>query len=145
VADNAAERQALQDVMLRYAAGVDERDFAMYRSCFADDVEVVGFGADVIQGADAWVAFVSAALEQYGATQHMLGPQLAAIDGDSADTRNDVQAMHELKDGDGALFTLWATYRTRMRKRDGQWKIVRHELVPRATSSMMTNGSSGLS
>ena len=32
--------------MLRYAAGVDELDMDMYRSCFADDVEVVGFGAD---------------------------------------------------------------------------------------------------
>jgi ketosteroid isomerase-like protein len=129
-----ADRQALQDVMLRYAAGVDERDFEMYRSCFADEVEVVGFDADVIRGADAWVAFVRTALEQYGATQHLLGPQLATIKGDTADTRNDVQALHALKDPEGELFTLWATYNTRLQKQDGEWKIVRHELVPRATA-----------
>ena len=133
LSDLLADRQALQEVMLRYAAGVDERDFEMYRSCFADEVEVIGFDADVIRGADAWVAFVRTALEQYGATQHMLGPQLASIDGDTADTRNDVQALHALKDSEGELFTLWATYRTRLEKQDGEWKIVRHELVPRAT------------
>lgn len=133
LSDTVADRQALQDVMLRYAAGVDERDFAMYRSCFADEVEVVGFDADVIRGADAWVAFVRTALEQYGTTQHMLAPQLASIDGDTAETRNDVQALHALKNSEGELFTLWATYRTRLKKQDGEWKIVRHELVPRAT------------
>ena len=33
-----SDRQSLQDVMLRYAAGVDDRNFEIYRSCFADDV-----------------------------------------------------------------------------------------------------------
>ena len=104
-----SDRQALQDVMLRYTAGVDDRDFDLYRSCFADDVEVVGMGPEPIHGADAWLEFVKGALEQYGPTQHMLGPQLASIDGDTAETRNDVQALHTLK-SDGGLFTLWATY-----------------------------------
>ena len=58
-----ADRIALQDVMLKYAAGVDERDFALYRSCFADDVEVVGFGEQTVRGADAWLDFVKTALE----------------------------------------------------------------------------------
>ena len=127
-----SDRQALQDVMLRYTAGVDDRDFDLYRSCFADDVEVVGMGPEPIYGADAWLEFVRTALEQYGPTQHMLGPQLATIDGDTAETRNDVQALHTLK-SDGGLFTLWATYLTRMQKQKGEWKIVRHELVSRAT------------
>ena len=127
-----SDRQALQDVMLRYTAGVDDRDFDLYRSCFADDVEVIGMGPEPVHGADAWLEFVRTALEQYGPTQHMLGPQLATIDGDTAETRNDVQALHTLKK-DGGLFTLWATYLTRMQKQDGEWKIVRHELISRAT------------
>lgn len=128
-----ADRQALQDVMLRYAAGVDERDFDLYRSCFADDVEIVGFAGETISGADTWLEYVRSALEQYGATQHMLGPQLAVIDGDTAETRNDVQALHQLKSPEGGLFTLWATYKTRMQMTNGEWKIVRHELAARAT------------
>ena len=37
-----ADRFAVQDVMQRYAAGVDDRDLEMYADCFAEDVEVVG-------------------------------------------------------------------------------------------------------
>ncbi len=128
-----ADRIALQDVMLRYAAGVDERDLDLYRSCFADDVEVVGFGDATINGADAWRDYVANALEAYGATQHMLGPQLATVVGDHAQCRTDVQALHYLKEPEGSTLTLWATYKTNMQRMDGEWKIVRHELVPRGT------------
>ena len=129
----ALDRIALQDVMLSYAAGVDERDFDLYRSCFADDVEVVGFGDETVHGAEAWLAYVKNALERFGPTQHMLGPQLATVDGDNAHCRTDVQALHYLKEPQGGILTLWATYKSDMRRIDGRWRIVRHELVSRGT------------
>ena len=128
-----ADRIACQDVMLRYAAGVDNRDFDMYRSCFADDVEVLGFGSETVNGGDAWLAYVKKALEAYGPTQHMLGPQLATIDGDKAKCRTDVQALHYMKDAEATTLTLWATYETDMQRINGEWKIKRHRLVPRGT------------
>lgn len=128
-----ADRIALMDVMLNYAKGVDERDLDLYRSCFADDVEVVGFGAETYHGGDEWTAYVIQALEQFGATQHMLGPQLATIDGDTAHCRTDVQALHYMKDTPDTTLTLWATYETDMKRIDGTWKITRHELKPRGT------------
>lgn len=127
------DRIAVQDVMLRYAKGVDDRDMDLYRSCFADDVAVHGFGGETIQGGDEWTAYVVEALEAYGPTQHMLGPQLATIDGDKAHCRTDVQALHCLKEPPGDVFTLWATYLTDMARIDGVWKIIRHELVMRTT------------
>ncbi len=128
-----ADRIAVQDVMLRYAAGVDERDMELYRSCFADEVEVVGFGDSTVNGADAWVEYVEKALAAYGPTQHMLAPQLATIDGDIAEARTDVQALHYLKEPQGKTLTLWATYKSRMQRSDSGWKIIRHELVSRGT------------
>ena len=128
-----ADRIACQDVMLRYASGVDDRDMERYRSCFADDVEVLGFGDSTVNGGDAWTEYVINALKAYGPTQHMLGPQLATIDGDEAHCRTDVQALHYLIDKPDTTLTLWATYETDMRRIDGEWKIVRHRLVPRGT------------
>lgn len=128
-----ADRIALMDVMLKYAKGVDERDLDLYRSCFADDVEVLGFGDQTYHGADAWTAYVTEALERFGATQHMLGPQLATVDGDSAQCRTDVQALHYMKDAPDTTLILWATYETDMKRVDGDWKISRHRLVPRGT------------
>lgn len=123
-----ADRAAIQDVMLKYAAGVDERDLELYRSCFAADVEIVNFGSQTYHGLDSWVEYVWAALEKYQATQHMLGPSLISLDGDGADVRTDVQALHYLKAEQAETFTLWANYKTAMQRIEGQWKITRHSL-----------------
>ena len=130
-----ADRLACQDVMASYARGVDERDFAMYRACFADDVEIVGFGAKTMHGGDAWTEYVIGALDAYSGTQHMLGPQLASISGDEAHCRTDVQAWHLKKEPANETFTLWATYNSIMQRTPQGWKIKRHELVARATST----------
>jgi ketosteroid isomerase-like protein len=128
------DRILVQDVLLNYAAAVDERDIERYRACFTGDVEVVGFGTRTYRGRDAWVDYVWSALEKYSATQHMLGPQLATIDGDTAHARTDVQALHFLAD-DESRFTLWATYKTTLQRSGDDWLISRHELVVRGTST----------
>jgi ketosteroid isomerase-like protein len=128
------DRIELQDLMLNYAAGVDERDRQRYAACFADDVEAVNFGTRIYRGRDTWVDYVWSALEKYQSSQHLLGPQFATIDGDHACTRSDVQALHFLADGGGRL-TLWGTYHTDMRRIDGRWLISRHELQVCGTSS----------
>lgn len=127
------DRRQLQDVMLAYAAAVDDRDMARYRACFDDDVEIVGFGEAVVKGADTWTASVESQLEAFSATQHLMSPQLATVSGDTASARTDVQALHVIKDGDGAMFTLWATYLTNFVRTGEGWKIARHELVVRGT------------
>ena len=127
------DRRQLQDVMLSYAAAVDDRDMARYRACFAEDAEIVGFGEETVTGADAWTASVESQLDAFSSTQHLMSPQLASITGDTASARTDVQALHVLKDGNGAIFTLWATYLTDFVRNDDGWKISRHELVIRGT------------
>ena len=128
---DAAVRGDRQDVMLSYAAAVDDRDMTRYRACFADDVEIVGCGEATITGADTWTASVESQLEAFSTTQHLMSPQLAMVEGDTASARTDVQALHVLKDGDGAMFTLWATYLTDFVRTGDGWKIARHELVIR--------------
>ncbi len=127
------DRQALQDVMLRYAAAVDERDREGYRTLFSDDVEVIGFGDGPTSGRDAWVRYVFSALEKYSASQHLLGPMLVETDGDLAHTRSDFQATHFLQGDDPGPVVLWATYKTTLRRSDGGWTICRHELAPRGS------------
>lgn len=128
---DADDRFAIQDVMSRYAAGVDERDFDLYASVFDTDVEVVGFSADIVKGRDHWVGYVREQLEKYSSTQHMLSPVYAEVDGNRADCRTDVQALHYLAGAEDDIVTLWATYRTVMRRDGDAWRIVRHELVRR--------------
>ncbi|MFT4824449.1 MAG: ketosteroid isomerase-like protein [Halioglobus sp.] len=137
------DRIALQDLMLNYAAAVDERDIERYRSCFAEDVLVVNFGDQNFQGRETWVDHVWAELEKFSSTQHLLGPQFAQVRGDQAETRSDVQALHYLVSSETSAensegitrFILWATYYTTMLRVDGDWKIARHELQVRGSST----------
>jgi ketosteroid isomerase-like protein len=129
----ADDRRQLQDVMLSYAAAVDDRDMARYRACFVEEAEIVGFGEETVTGADAWTTSVEIQLDAFSSTQHLMSPQLASITGDTASARTDVQALHVLKDSNGAMFTLWATYLTDFVRKDDGWKISRHELVIRGT------------
>jgi 3-phenylpropionate/cinnamic acid dioxygenase small subunit len=127
------DRHRIQDLMLAYAAAVDDNDMAAYRECFDDNVEIVGFGESVIHGADQWVASVSNQLDAFTATQHLLSPPLATVAGDRASARTDVQALHFLKTPAGGTFTLWATYLTDFIQTQNTWKIARHELLVRGT------------
>ena len=127
----ALDRIALQDVMLNYAAAVDERDYDRYKACFATNVEVVNFGEEIFRGRDAWLEYVWGELKKYSATQHLLGPQYAIVEGDNARTRSDVQALHFTEGDKPQRVTLWATYQTDMQRIAGDWKIVRHELAVR--------------
>ena len=129
----ADDRQRIQDLMLAYAAAVDDNDMAAYRDCFDDDVEIVGFGESVGRGADDWVASVKSQLDAFTGTQHLLSPPLASVAGDRASARTDVQALHFLKAPAGGTFTLWATYLTDFAWTQDTWKITRHELVVRGT------------
>ena len=127
------DRQRIQDLMLAYAAAVDDNDMTAYRDCFDDDVEIVGFGESSVHGADNWVASVSGQLEAFSGTQHLLSPPLATVAGDRASARTDVQALHFLKTPAGGTFTLWATYLTDFVQTQDKWTIARHELVVRGT------------
>jgi len=133
-----ADRIALQDLMLNYAAAVDERDIERYGNCFAEDVEVLNFGDSIINGKEEWVAYVWEALTAYSSTQHLLAPQLATITGDTAQTRSDVQALHYFAEPEAngpTRFILWATYNTAMTRVGSEWKIQRHELIVRGSSA----------
>jgi len=127
------DRIALQDVMLNYAAAVDERDRARYKACFTEDMVAYNFGEQTLHGRDAFVAYVWQALKRYSSSQHLLGPQFAEVQGDHAITRSDVQALHIPIEDESRRIILWGTYNTEMKKIDGHWEISSHELIVRAT------------
>ena len=123
-------------VMTKYAAGIDTLNFDLYSSCFADKVELHGFGGNnddgsvrIIKGIDAWVSYVKEAISKYSATQHLLGNPLIEISGKLAKVRTDVQARHYLKEPEGAMFCLWAVYESDMVKELRKWKIIKHKLI----------------
>jgi hypothetical protein len=71
-----SERREIVDVTLRYAAGIDRRDWAMLRDCFADPFELDTSSWSAIppslRSADEFVAGVRQTNGGFDATQHLV-------------------------------------------------------------------------
>jgi 3-phenylpropionate/cinnamic acid dioxygenase small subunit len=121
-------RDAVAELMIRYATSVDARDLDRYATCFTDDVEVTGFSGGAITGLATYVAWVGEALSKYSHTHHLIGNQVVTIDGDEAHMRSYVQAMHVLVAEPDTMIGLWAIYDDRVVRTADGWKITHHHL-----------------
>jgi 3-phenylpropionate/cinnamic acid dioxygenase small subunit len=70
-----AIRQDIGDVLIRYATGIDRRDWALFRTCFTDDC-VADYG-DIgsWEGADALTSWMAATHDGFGHTMHRITNQ----------------------------------------------------------------------
>jgi hypothetical protein len=94
------DRAAICDLVDHYAFGIDLRDWALYRSIFADEVHAdFGWsGVDQTLPADEWVSLVAATLSPFDATHHRMTNKLVSLDGDRGRVRAQMTARHVLGD-----------------------------------------------
>jgi SnoaL-like domain len=133
-------REQIRDRLHLYCKGIDRRDWALVRSCFADD-HVHNHGG-FTGSPDAFASFAADVLLYVPATHHTIGNvhiDLAA-DGRSARTEANFIAYHFIEAGHlegtpvptGGKATDWVVagrYNDRMELRDGVWLIVRRDAV----------------
>jgi 3-phenylpropionate/cinnamic acid dioxygenase small subunit len=125
---------AICRTLYRFAAGIDTRDWELYRSVFTDDIELdyssYRPGSVGHMRADDWVARGSVLFTGLDATQHCLYNPLVSVAGDVADLTMYVQAEHFLTNADGDnWFTLGGYYRDRLVREESGWKIAEKKLV----------------
>ena len=126
--DELLDRQAIGEVVIRYATGADTRDWRLYRSCFCDEIEIDfsswnGVPSGTV-AADDWVAGVEMGLGGFDATQHISANHVITLEGDRATCVSYVQAQHVLRDEEaGGSFTLGGYYTNRLMRTEGGWKI----------------------
>ena len=132
---SAEDKLAVAECMYRYAAGVDTRDWAMYRSLFADEVEIdfssYGPGLPpVTMAADDWVAGLKPLFGGLAATQHMMSNPLVELEGDSAQITMYMRAHHVFDPNDPeSYYTVGGYYRNQLVSDRGHWKLVRVRLT----------------
>lgn len=121
------DREAIIDVMNRYAAGVDGRDAKLYRSCFSDviDTDMLGNAQQGI-AADDWVEQVLSAVSIFETTQHMITNHTVRSLGDDRNCVAYVQATHWRPEG---AWLVGGTYDNDLRLTDDGWRIYRLSLT----------------
>jgi hypothetical protein len=112
------DRAEISDVQLRYATGLDSRDWPLFRSCFTDEIETdfsSVFGGEARKvSADRWTEAARRSLCGLAATQHMITNHVITIDGDQATCIAYVQARHFLPNDSGdSMQTMFGYYTNR--------------------------------
>lgn len=121
------DKDAIRDVLMRYARGIDRGDFELVRSAFHPDaVEVHG---DFEGPSHQWIDQLGEG--RPGAKQHSLGHSLIDLAGDAADVETYVTAvrMQGPEDGGPRYVLLHGRYLDRFERRDGVWRIARRTAV----------------
>jgi hypothetical protein len=122
------ERIDVAETVYAYAAGIDGRDWALYRSIFVDEAE---FDFSSYDGnparrmrADDWVAGVQPLFHGLDATQHSMSNPRVTIDGERATCVMYMQAAHFLANREGGdEFTIGGYYTDRLVKTVSGWKL----------------------
>jgi len=123
---------AISEVMQRYGMGIDTRDWAALRSCFADAMEIdlsttpFGSGKPLIaMSGDAWLDSIKRIVSQFAVTQHTISPYHIEVDGDRAVCLAYLQARHfpaEYED-EKSVWGLGGYYTNTMLRTPNGWKI----------------------
>lgn len=133
-ASDVADELAICRTMYDFAAGIDLRDWALYRSVFTDDIDVdyssYRPGSLARMPADAWVDRARVLFTGLDASQHSIYNPRVTLHGDEADFVGYVQAEHFLTNGFGDnSYTLGGYYADHLVRVDGRWRITAKKLV----------------
>jgi hypothetical protein len=119
---------AVCDTLYRFAAGIDQRDWALYRSVFTDEIEL-DYGSYRAENvglvaADTWVERARLLFTGLDASQHSLFNPRVIVDGDTARCDIYVQAEHFLHNSQGDnWWSIGGWYSDRLVRAGGGWKI----------------------
>ena len=122
------DHRLITETVYRYAYGIDTRDWVLYRSIFADEIDIdfSSYNGRPSQRmrADDWVAGVIPLFSGLDATQHTMTNPLVRIDGNTAVCRMYMQATHGLDHGnDDAWFTIGGYYTDRLARVGNGWIV----------------------
>jgi hypothetical protein len=88
-----ADRQDINELLVRYATGIDRRDWALFRTVFTEDCELDYGEIGAWKGIEAVAEFVEKAHAAAGPTMHRMSNAVVAVDGDRAEARTYVDAL----------------------------------------------------
>ncbi|MGB9304489.1 MAG: nuclear transport factor 2 family protein [Mycobacterium sp.] len=122
------DRQDISDLLVRYATGIDRRDWPLFRTVFTDDCELDYGVIGSWKGVDAVTDFMEKTHELAGHTLHRLSNQVIEVDGDKALARTYVDALIMVGD-EGAGVNGVGFYDDEIVRTPDGWRIARRKFT----------------
>ncbi len=118
------DRQDISELLVRYATGIDRRDWALFRTVFTDDCELDYGVIGVWQGVDAVTDFMQQVHAPAGHTMHRLSNHAITVDGDKATARTYIDGLIMAADNTSGVNAIGFYDDELVRAEDG-WRIAR--------------------
>lgn len=120
-----SDRADITDVLVRYATGIDRRDWVLFRSIWTDEVDAdYGRGIGHFRSADQITEHMTSAHERMGRTWHLLSNFAIEVDGDVATARTYLHAVLNVdKDDPEAWLDVISHYDDSLVRTSDGWKI----------------------
>lgn len=123
------DRDAIVDVLVRYATGIDRKDWPLFRTCFTDDV-VADYGtfgrwSDI----DTLTDWMIAAHVEMSQTVHSMSNFVVDVTGDTATACSYVHAVLVRGDDSGRWMEAVGHYDDELRRTEAGWRISRRTFV----------------
>jgi 3-phenylpropionate/cinnamic acid dioxygenase small subunit len=122
------DRQDISEVLLRYATGIDRRDWPAFRTVFTDDCDVDYGEIGSWHDADAITDFMEKSHAPAGHTMHRLTNQVISVDGDQAEARTYVDALIMSAANDSGVNAV-GFYDDGFVRTDTGWRIARRRFT----------------
>jgi len=132
-------RQDVTEVLFRYAAGIDGRDWDLFRTCFTEECEADYGAIGVWHGAEEITAWMRDTHAPVGPTMHRITNPVVTPGAERATARCYVDALVMFADNTSGTRSV-GYYDDELVPTDGGWKIARRrftmvllQLVPDGT------------
>ena len=123
------DRDAVRDLVGRFACGIDFRDWDAFADLFTTTVSVhldprTSGSPPVPVPVALWKKFAAASFEAYDSTHHAVTVDYVLVDGDAAEAVSHFTASHYLANPDGSpTFVQKGTYHHRFERTAAGWRI----------------------
>ncbi|HEY7052780.1 MAG TPA: nuclear transport factor 2 family protein [Mycobacterium sp.] len=122
------DRQDISEVLIRYATGIDRRDWVLFRTVFTDDC-VLDYGEiGTWTGVGAVTKFMQQVHAMAGHTMHRITNQAVAIEGDRAQARSYIDGLIMAGDNKSGVNAIGYYDDDLVRTGDG-WRIARRRFT----------------
>jgi 3-phenylpropionate/cinnamic acid dioxygenase small subunit len=119
-----ADKAQIADVLIRYATGIDSKDWALLRTCWTEDVDVDYGEVGRYAGADAITDLMKQLHQGMGPTYHRLSNIAVTVDGDRATARSYVFAhLQALPDDPASWVEALGHYDDELVRTPQGWRI----------------------
>jgi hypothetical protein len=119
-----ADKAQIAEVLIRYASGIDGKDWALFRTCWTDEVDIDYGDLGTFTDADEFTALMRQVHDGMGQTYHRISNIVIEVDGERATARSYVHAVLMAVPGDAnSWIDALGHYDDELVRRAGEWRI----------------------